>query len=255
MEYAFNINLAKDLGLEEAIMMKHFQFWIAKNKANGKHFHDDRTWTYNSVKAFDKQFPFWTPSKIRRILKSLIDQKVLIVGNYNSAKYDRTKWYSIADEQTFVDFDKWNCANTQMDLSDSANAIVKTDKPIPVAKNTDTITDTKNTYIIAIDLYDQFCQDNFDAPAKIDGVQGKAMKSILKYLERLSTKKGTEPKEGSIDAFKYILFNWKELEPFLQKQIKLSQINSNLQNIIQQLKHGKETKSKSIAEDILAKYR
>jgi len=38
----------------------------------------------------------------------------------------------------------------------------------------------------------------------------------------------------------------------LQKQVKLSQINSNLVNIIQQLK--KEKESNSIADDILAKY-
>jgi len=254
MEHSFDIELAKEIGLEESILMKHFIFWISKNKANNKHNHDGRYWTYNSVSAFDDLFPYFTKKQIIRIIKSLVDQNLITEGNYNSAKYDRTKWYGIVDEPSFVDLGKWNCPKGKMELSKKANAIVQTVKPIPDAKNTDTInTDTKTIYKMSIDIYHKFCLSNMDAPAKIDAVQGKAMKTILSYLKTLCKQKGDDSQENILNALKYIFQNWKNLDDFLQKQNKLSQINSNLPNIIQQLK--KTTNSKNLADDILAKYR
>lgn len=252
MEHSFDIHLAKEIGLEESIMMKHIAFWIRKNKHNKKHKHDERTWTYNSVSAFDGLFPYFTKSQIRRILKSLVDKNLIIEGNYNSAKYDRTKWFAIVDEQRFVDLNKCNSSNAQMDLSKHTNAIVEIDKPIPDSK-TDNKTDSKHIYKMSVDIYHKFCLSNMDAPAKIDGVQGKALKSILSYLKQLCKQKGRETEEDVLNAFKFIFMNWKNLDDFLQKQIKLSQINSNLPNIIQQLKNTNQTKN--IADEILAKYR
>ena len=109
-----------------------------------------------------------------------------------------------------------------MDLSKHTNAIVETHKPIPDAINTDTKTDTKTIYKMSIDIYHKFCLSQLDAPAKIDGVQGKAMKTILSYLKTLCKQKGDDSQEQVLNALKYIFQNWNKLEPFLQKQIKLS---------------------------------
>jgi len=251
MEHSFDIHLAKEIGLEESIMMKHFIFWISKNKHNKINNHEGRTWSYNSVSAFDGLFPYFTKKQIRRILKSLLDQGLIIEGNYNKAKYDRTKWYAIVDESSFVDMGKWNCPKGKMDLPKKENAIAQTDKPIPyILPNNNT--DINTIYKSSIDLYNDFCLNRFDAPAKIDGVQGKAMKSIIKYLKSVSKKKGSDPDQGVLDSLKYIFSSWDSLEPFLQKQVKLSQINSNLVNIIQQIRN--EKKSNNIAQEIIAKY-
>jgi len=253
MEHSFDIQLAKEIGLAEAIMMKHFIFWISKNKHNGKHHHDGHTWTYNSVSAFDGLFPYFSKHQISRIIKSLEKQNIIKSGNYNQLKYDRTKWFAIVDEQRFLQNAKCNSANTEMDLAKTQNAFMQKREPIPDTKNTDTKTDTKHIYKMSLDIYNKFCLSNFDAPAKIDSVQGKAMKSILSYLKTLCKQKGDDSTENILNALKYIFNNWQNLEPFLQKQVKLSQINSNLVNIIQQLKQT--TKQNDIADDILAKYR
>jgi len=254
--YSFDPKLAKDIGLEESIMMTHFQFWIVKNKTNNKHEYDGHTWTYNSVNAFELQFPFWTKNQISRILKSLEKKNVIKVGNYNKAKYDRTKWFCIIDEQRFLDLKNCNVANAEMQSGKTRNGMLQNQKPIPVTKAV-TETDTKTIYKKAIDLFNQFCLKRFDAPAKIDGVQGKAMKSILSYLKKLCSQKGNNTPEDVLNALEFIFHRWDDLEPFLQKQVKLSQINSNLVNIINQLKNGSEQtqSSSSIAEDILAKYK
>ena len=249
MEHSFDIHLAKEIGLSESILMKHFIFWISKNKHNKKHHHDGHTWTYNSVSAFGGLFPYLTKHQISRSIKSLEKQNIIKSGNYNQLKYDRTKWFAIVDEQRFLIKQKCNSSKTEMQSDKKQNAFNEKEEPIPYTKNTD----TKTIYKMSIDIYHKFCLSNFDAPAKIDSIQGKAMKSILSYLKTLCKQKGDDSQESILNALKYIFKNWKNLEPFLQKQVKLSQINSNLVNIIKQLKQT--TKQNDIADDILAKYR
>ena len=65
---------------------------------------------------------------------------------------------------------------------------------------------------MSIDIYHKFCLSNFDAPAKIDSIQGKAMKSILSYLKTLCKQKGDDSQESILNALKYIFKNWKNLE-------------------------------------------
>ena len=126
MTYTFDTLLATKYGVNEAIMLNNFIYWIAKNEANGKHFHDGRYWTYNSVAAFGKLYPFWTTSQIRTIIDSLVKQGVLLKGNYNEQKRDRTVWYALTDESR-----KCICQISQMDLSDLANALVENRQPLP----------------------------------------------------------------------------------------------------------------------------
>ena len=97
MTYQFDTDIAALYGVDESIMIANLQFWIRKNEANGKHFHDGRFWTYNSIDAFTKLFPFWTARQIRRILKSLEEKGVIVTGNYNTSAYDRTTWYAFSD--------------------------------------------------------------------------------------------------------------------------------------------------------------
>lgn len=125
MIYTFDATVAKEYGVNEAIMIANFQFWISKNKANGTNHFDGHYWTYNSNKALQELFPFWSAKTIRTTLEHLKSQGVLIIGNYNKQLYDRTLWYAFADE------DKWNCLNGQMDLPKSANGFVENGKPIP----------------------------------------------------------------------------------------------------------------------------
>lgn len=98
MQHNFDVELAKEYGILEAILMQNIYFWIEKNKANNKHFYDGRYWTYNSRKAFTEMFPYSTYDKIRRALEKLIKLDILITGNYNKQFSDRTLWYSFTDK-------------------------------------------------------------------------------------------------------------------------------------------------------------
>lgn len=71
-------------------------------RANDKHFHENRYWTYNSVKAFGLLLPYWSCDKIRGILKKLTEIGVILTGNFNKTKYDQTKWFSLSDEYLYL---------------------------------------------------------------------------------------------------------------------------------------------------------
>lgn len=103
MTYTFDEEIAKEYGVNEAIMITNFQFWIRKNKANDKNFYDGHYWTYNSKKAFSELFPFWTEKQIKTILEHLCTQGVLMKGNYNQSPFDRTLWYAFVDESKWLD--------------------------------------------------------------------------------------------------------------------------------------------------------
>ena len=126
MNFSFDGEFAKEHGVDEAIMYTYFSYWIAKNKANDKHFHDGYTWTYNSQKALTELFPFWNRSKIQRIISSLENQGLLIKGNYNQLAYDRTTWYALPKfEQSVVQNQTVNC-------SDLNKTSFKDEQPIPI---------------------------------------------------------------------------------------------------------------------------
>ena len=222
MEYSFDIEYAQAYGVAEAIMIKNFQYWIIKNKANGTNLYDGKTWTFNSVKSYTSIFPFWNKNQVERILVSLRKQEVLTTGNYNKAKYDRTRWYAFIDEKRFIDKNNSISAKQEMQSKKTINAIPQKQVTIPNSKTTYNKPKDNNPY----------------------------------YTELLFVYEGDDSLEAVKNAFSYILSNWSSLEPFLQKQIKLSQINSNLANIINQLKNGTERKSNSssLAAEILAKY-
>lgn len=87
--------LAIAIGLHEAIILQQIHYWLKLNEAESRNFYDGHYWTYNSYKDWQKQFPFWNESTIRNLIRSLEGRGLLIVGNFNKLKIDRTKWYRI----------------------------------------------------------------------------------------------------------------------------------------------------------------
>src|SRR5271165_4662880 len=98
MQHHFSIEIAQKHGVNEAIFLENIAFWILHNKANEKNFFDEMYWTYNATKAFGILFPYWSTQTIRTTIKSCIDQGLIITGNYNKRKSDRTSWYALSEK-------------------------------------------------------------------------------------------------------------------------------------------------------------
>jgi hypothetical protein len=139
MTYQFDPVHAENYGVDEAIMLHHLLFWIKKNHAEKRNVIDGNVWIYSSCKKLSEVFKFWSPGQVRRILKSLISQGVIVESHHGEKKVDQTKWYSVnktlipllmPDFAPFVEIDKCNLRNQQMQLTKTTNAIDENDKCI-----------------------------------------------------------------------------------------------------------------------------
>jgi hypothetical protein len=132
MNHQFNVEIAKAVGVNAAIIFENLQHWCEKNAANGKHFYDGNYWTYNSVNAFGLLFPYMTGKQIRSAIDRLIAEDMIVKGNFNVSAYDRTCWYMV----------KSTCPKSHFDLPSRANQNAPQGEPIPDI-NTDINTDNK----------------------------------------------------------------------------------------------------------------
>ena len=98
MHHIFSVEIATRYGVNAAILLQNLQYWIAHNKANEKCFYEGRYWTYNSVKAFTELFPYLSEYQIRTALQKLLDDGVIIKGEFNRTSMDRTTWYALTDK-------------------------------------------------------------------------------------------------------------------------------------------------------------
>jgi uncharacterized phage protein (TIGR02220 family) len=89
-------SLAMKIGLREAIILQQINYWLTKK---GAHVIEGRRWTYDTYKEWQKQFPFWSETTIKRSFLNLEKQGLLISGNWNALKMDKTKWYTINYEK------------------------------------------------------------------------------------------------------------------------------------------------------------
>jgi len=127
MTHHFEVGDAEKFGVNAAIILSNIKFWISKNRANEKHQHEGRTWTYNSVKAFSELFPYLTNKQVRTAIDKLVKKGVLIQGRFNKLSYDHTKWFALADEETI-------CPQGQKVLPSGANGFALGGNAIPYSK-------------------------------------------------------------------------------------------------------------------------
>ena len=128
----FQSALALEFGIEGAILIDEFQHQISWNTANEKNFHEGRYWTFNSMKAYEKKYPYLNSSKIKRTINSLIQKGILVKGNFNTNQYDRTNWYAFTDMGLSI------VQNCYIDELKMTNGRVKNGRPIPTTNTTNT---------------------------------------------------------------------------------------------------------------------
>jgi hypothetical protein len=96
--HILSVPLAVEYGTNESLFLSNICWWIEKNRANDRHFHEGRYWTYNSVAGFTELFPYFTAHQIQYLIGKLRKDSILLVGNFNKIGYDRTNWYSVSEE-------------------------------------------------------------------------------------------------------------------------------------------------------------
>lgn len=104
-----NKTLARELGLNEALVLQQINYWIEINKKSGKNYHDGKYWTYNSIRAWqENDFDYMSFDTVKRTFSKLEKAGHLLVGNYNKDPRYKTKWYTINNdklEELYMDMD------------------------------------------------------------------------------------------------------------------------------------------------------
>jgi hypothetical protein len=150
-----------------------------------------------------------------------------------------------SDYNGFVMDYSWISNYLNISVKDNADGLVvveKKTKSKPKTTSKRTLKPAINTlYSKMIEEYDIFCQDKTGVGCKIDGAQGKSMKRIMKFLETQCKKKDNQLENNELEekvliGWQYILCNWDKLDDFNRGRIKLTEIDSNMLNILSKLK-------------------
>ena len=131
-KHVFDIEVAQMVGVNAAVLLENIAHWCEHNQANRTNFHDGHYWTFNSMKAFEKLFPYIKSRGIRTALDKLKDGGLIVVGNYNKSPYDRTQWYALTEKaEALLGMSTSICQKRQIKTSDASNESVTNDEPIP----------------------------------------------------------------------------------------------------------------------------
>jgi hypothetical protein len=191
MTHIFDVEIAKEYGVNAAILLQNLGYWIMRNKANETNYYDGKYWTYNSRKAWSELFPYMSERQIDTAFKKLIDNGLVITGNYNKLKYDRTLWYALTQKgECILHFDgmekvkAWNGEDQNVKPIPDVNS---NDKP-----NVNSKKERKTSFDDAISTYTQNSElrttiVDFIKMRKLikAPMTDRALKGIFKELDKL----------------------------------------------------------------------
>lgn len=132
-----NPELAKRIGLNEAIVLQQMNYWLNETESGVEH--EGRRWIYNTHEQWVEQFPFWSQDTVKRAITSLKKQGVLRVEKLNRAKCDHTNFYAINyDAAALID-------ECNMPSSNSGNLPSSEGENMPPPKSANCTDLTENT--------------------------------------------------------------------------------------------------------------
>ena len=182
--------LASKIGLNESLILQQIHYWLNINEKANNNRYDGYYWVFNSYTQWQEQFPFWSSKTIERSIKNLEKLKLLIIGNYNTLKIDRTKWYTInykvleALEQS--PFSQIGVTNT----ADWVDHLVKLGLPLPKTTTKTTRKDFKRIGRFSLDGKTQYISfQEFSDKTDITGYELN-IKAVEYYLKKYEQTKG-----------------------------------------------------------------
>lgn len=220
MEHSFDIDIATEYGIECAILLKNIYYWVEKNRANEKHFHNGNYWTYNSIKAFAELFPYISEKKVRTALKKLESSGLVITGNYNKLAYDRTTWYAITEKgksillkgQMDSPSGQMDLPMSKMDFTEKENGFLQNGEPIPDIntdlKTTNRTTDIKHKY----GEYSHVLLTDADRDKLFDQYGEEMALKAITFLDEYIEMKGYKAKNHYLAIKKWVVDAVKERE-------------------------------------------
>lgn len=93
-------SLALHFGLDEAIVLQQLHYWLCKAQDSPEGWaknslRDGRYWVFNTYEQWQKQFPFWSISTIKRIFSRLENNWVVHSQQFDKRWGKQRKYYTI----------------------------------------------------------------------------------------------------------------------------------------------------------------
>lgn len=161
MKHIFDVDIARIYGVNAAVLLENIGYWINQNEANEVNYYDGHYWTFNSRRAYREIFPYMSERQIDTAFRKLIDDGLIITGNYNKLAYDRTLWYALTQKgKCILHFD--GMENVKMSNGNSQNV-----EPIPnINTNKKTNINTDNIHIVVIEYLNNKAGTKYRANAQ-----------------------------------------------------------------------------------------
>ena len=151
--HSFSVDVAKDFGVDIALMLNHFSFWYLKNKSNNHQYYKGDYWIRMKASQMQEYYPYFSLRQLRYLIDKMIDLKLIKQDEFNQKKNDRTKWYSLtikSKKLLNISTDK-NVTNIKKEVKKQAceAAQILTDKNVTnVTHKIVTLTDKNVTSIL-----------------------------------------------------------------------------------------------------------
>lgn len=116
-------SLEKEIGEKPARLLLQLDYWIRISTTEE---HEGKCWTYQSTSDIQKNgFPGWSASTINRVINKLIELELIEIGNFNTAKYDFTRWFALnpvgIQRLESIELDQIETGSNQNDLGSTQN--------------------------------------------------------------------------------------------------------------------------------------
>lgn len=221
MNHSFNVEIAEQYGIEKAILLENFYFWIKKNEANKKNIHEGRPYTYNSAEAFEKLFPYMKARRIAQLLREMEkEDSLLLSGQFG--QYNRTKSYSLTDkalalfgDSIIQNFDNGKSKKSMFEnqksvccLNTDINAVINTgiNNNCDKSQNEDSEIKPQTDFQIIIESYFQNYKKLYEQKAVLTEKPIVNMKQAGKMIKDLLPVFGKDKILSALD--KALLDNW-----------------------------------------------
>lgn len=93
--------LAIKIGDRPAIFLQQLHYWLLKSS----HYENGKYWVFNSLENWQKIFPFWSISTIRRIIFNLKEKNLIEIAQLDKNPLNHTQWYTINYEHEMLKYD------------------------------------------------------------------------------------------------------------------------------------------------------
>lgn len=180
MVHFFDTEIAQQYGVNAAILLQNIAYWCELNEANDINYFDGTYWTFNSRKALTIIFPYMSERQIGTAIQKLIDEGLVIIGNYNKMPYDRTLWYALSKKGKSImqkcKMEDAEMSNDKMQKCQTNTRYIPNNNPY---NNTDSIADKPKRSAFTPPTFDEvnaYClerKNGIDAQSFIDFYESK----------------------------------------------------------------------------------